>query len=749
MLQRPRLKPHLRSERIEGRGVFILSELQQLVLQGRLYELLVDKLDGRPIEAVCQAVAGQASPAQVFYTVNALEKKGLLCEDADLVPGEAMWSLQGIEPATARGRLSQTTVAVEGLGVDASPLCDLLATMGLTVAREDAGQAGVFRVVVTDNYLHRGLAAVNRQALESGRPWLLVKPTGAAVWLGPMFEPGKTGCWECLAQRMRANFPVLGLLESLLDDRPLPSIDVTQTRATLAAAWGLASTAVAQAVAGGGSLPHLSGKMQSLDLVGLRVQTHALLAQPLCAACGRADRPARREARPLVLRARRKTYTDDGGHRAASPEETLKTYGHHVSPICGAVSMLERSAPSDDGVMHVYYSGNNIARGPQSVFNLKVDLRNQSCGKGINEAQAKASALCEGLERYCGIFRGDEPRCRGRFDQLEGAVHPNACMLFSDRQYAEREERNQRAGAYDFIPLPFDPQAEIEWTPVWSLSKQAFRHLPTEFCHFSYPHECDKNFCVGCSNGNAAGNSLEEAILQGFFELAERDAVSLWWYNRIRLPAIDLDSFREPYLDRLRAYFQTRHRVLWALDLTNDLGIPAVAALSRRTDGPQEHIMFGFGAHFDARIALLRAVTELNQMLVPIIEASPGGPIPRLNDEATLNWVETATLENQPYLMPVDGPPRAASSFPRDWTDDIKDDIDRCRARVESLGLEMLVLDQTRPEIGMPVVKVIVPGLRHFWTRFAPGRLYDAPVKLGWLKRPLGEDELNPVPMFL
>ena len=61
----------------------------------------------------------------------------------------------------------------------------------------------------------------------------------------------------------------------------------------------------------------------------------------------------------------------------------------------------------------------------------------------------------------------------------------------------------------------------------------------------------------------------------------------------------------------------------------------------------------------------------------------------------------------------------------------------------------MLILEQTRPEIGLPVVKVIVPGLRHFWTRFAPGRLYDVPVKLDWLKRPLAENELNPIPMFL
>jgi ribosomal protein S12 methylthiotransferase accessory factor len=64
---------------------------------------------------------------------------------------------------------------------------------------------------------------------------------------------------------------------------------------------------------------------------------------------------------------------------------------------------------------------------------------------------------------------------------------------------------------------------------------------------------------------------------------------------------------------------------------------------------------------------------------------------------------------------------------------------------VERAGLDFLVLDQTRPDIEAPVVRVIVPGLRHFYPRFAPGRLYDVPVKLGWLDRPLPEDELNPI----
>jgi ribosomal protein S12 methylthiotransferase accessory factor len=57
--------------------------------------------------------------------------------------------------------------------------------------------------------------------------------------------------------------------------------------------------------------------------------------------------------------------------------------------------------------------------------------------------------------------------------------------------------------------------------------------------------------------------------------------------------------------------------------------------------------------------------------------------------------------------------------------------------------MEFLVLDQTRKDVGIPVAKVIVPGMRQFWPRLAKGRLYDVPVKLGWLKKPRREGELN------
>ena len=149
----------------------------------------------------------------------------------------------------------------------------------------------------------------------------------------------------------------------------------------------------------------------------------------------------------------------------------------------------------------------------------------------------------------------------------------------------------------------------------------------------------------------------------------------------------------------------------------------------------------GFGAHLDARIGVLRALTEMNQILV--FASSAGGN----GDSDERRWLRTATLTNQPYLV-AEGT-RVWSDYRRLSSDDVAEDVRYCQRIVESHGMEVLVLDQTRPDIGLPVVKVIVPGLRHFWARYAPGRLYDVPVQLGWLSERLPESQLNPMPMFL
>jgi ribosomal protein S12 methylthiotransferase accessory factor len=744
MLNRPRFRPHLHVEVVPGEGVLLLSDTRQSLLRGRLYELVVPWLDGRSAAEVCAQLRADASPAEVYYALTQLERKEYLCEEELALPtGQAaLWSSQQVAPGTAAQRLAQRTIVVRAFGAEADPFCHLLEALHVRLANE-----GPPDVVVTDSALRGELQECNAAALRDGRPWLLVKPTGRQIWVGPLFRPGKTGCWECLAQRLRANSPVAAYLQGRNGHGGAVVQDRATTPATLQVGWGLAANAVASWVVRG-ELPELEGKLQTLDLPAWRLQTHTLIRLPFCPACGTGGK---RCFEPPALVRRKKTYTTDGGHRVVPPEETLARNGHHVSPITGAVPLLERAAPDGDSVLHVYVAGSNSARPSRTLGQLRSDLRTMNAGKGTTDVQARASALCEGLERYSGVFRGDEPRRPARQAELGGAaVALGDCLLFSERQYRERDARNAGCSRFSFIPLPFDPELEIEWSPVWSLTRRELRYLPTTFCYYDYAQPCAKTYCVACSNGSAAGNTLEEAILQGFLELVERDAVALWWYNRVRRPGVDLASFGEPYLDRLRAFLQAHGRDFWVLDLTTDLGIPVYASITRRTDGPAEQLMPGFGAHLDPKVALLRAVTEMNQMLSsPLLGLPEKGAEKEPVDPETAHWLKTATTANQPYLLPAEGPRRTAAAHPLAWTDDVADDVRACQALVERAGMEMLVLDQTRPEVGLPVAKVIVPGLRHFWQRLAPGRLYDVPVRLGWLARPLVEDEMNPIAMFL
>src|SRR5262249_12529151 len=162
---------------------------------------------------------------------------------------------------------------------------------------------------------------------------------------------------------------------------------------------------------------------------------------------------AERATTPIVLRSQRKLFTADGGHRTITPEQTVAEYGHHVSPITGAVSHLVPTPVDGQATIHVYSAGHNVARYADNLHSLRRGLRSENAGKGATDAQARASGLCEALERYSGIFRGDEPRLQASFRELgEQAVHANACMLFSELQYQRRDAWNERGSRFNYVP---------------------------------------------------------------------------------------------------------------------------------------------------------------------------------------------------------------------------------------------------------------------------------------------------------
>jgi ribosomal protein S12 methylthiotransferase accessory factor len=743
MIRRPTFKTSFHVEIVDSEGVYLLSEREHFLLKGQLNCRLAPLLDGTyTADEIVDRLAGEVSPARVYYALRELEQKGYIVEAADSVPRSraSFWHALGWDAQAAEERLRQATVSLASYGnVPVEELTEVLRALDLHVVED-----GALAIVLADDYLQDGLDAFNRASLAANRPWLLVKPVGTVFWLGPLFRPGVTGCWECLAQRLRAN----RVVEAHLQRSKKTDAAFTVSRATLPvavrAALELTALEAVKAIAGG---PPRSPEnlLVTLDWLTMQIQKHVVVRRPQCPACGALEVRADLSPAPPELRSRPKGFTLDGGHRVVSPAQTVARYEHHISPLTGAVLHLDRVESYDD-TFYAYISAHSPILEGEELRCLREGLRTKSGGKGVSDAQARASALCEALERYSGTFQGDENRKQASYRELRpSAIHPNACMLYSEDQYRRRHHWNSSGSRFQMVPEPFDERTEIEWSPVWSLTRGVYAYLPTSYGYFGYPKRAGRWYARADSNGNAAGNTLEEAILQGFLELVERDSVAIWWYNRISRPGVDLHSFAEPSFLRSRERHLKDNRDLWVLDLTGDLGVPAFAAISRRMDREPENIMLGFGAHFDPKLGILRALTEINQFATFACRF-PERDEDAVDDPALRAWWHTARIAEQPYLAPAQAPPRVRSDYNVPQNSDLLADVRQCQAIVERHGLDLLFLDQTRPDIGLPVVKVIVPGLRPVWARYAPGRLYDVPVKLGWLKRPLAEGQLNPIP---
>lgn len=746
----PRFNPMFRVVVVEGEGVYLLGEGRSHVLQGLSFELLAPLLDGSLTEEqLCERLEGRLAPAEIFYALALLRQQEFLAagepEEARSEAEDAFWEALGIPWAWAQERLRATRVNVLSLdGCDTSLLAERLLQTGLL-----PGPGEALSIVLSEDHLAPGLAAFNRARLADGRPWLLVRPSGLCAWLGPLFIPGRTGCWRCQAHRLEGHRRVERYLEHRLQQEGLHPPSRAGLPAFQQAIAGMVATFVAR-WAVEGRLPTLEGHILTVDAMTFETKLHSLVRRPQCPDCGDAGLLARRQAAPVRLEPSARAFVADGGHRELPPEETFARLSHHLSHVTGIVSRMVRLGHTEDDrrLLFSYSTDHNFALETANLGALRHSLRGFSGGKGRTDVQAKTSALCESIERYSGVWQGDEACLRATLEALgEEAIAPGRCLHFSVQQYAHREAWNRHAEGFCWVPVPFEQERPIEWSPVWSLTEERRRYVPTALCYYGYPFGGAPVFAVADSNGCAAGNTLTEAILQGFFELVERDAVALWWYNRLRQPGVALESFDEPYLPWVAEYWRSRGRALWVLDLTSDLGIPTFAAISRRLEGPFQAIIFGFGTHLDARIALLRAVTEHNQMVPWVFTGEPGS---RLPEGLIFRWLREARVEQEPYLLPSETvAPRTQRDFPFAGGSDLREDVKTCVALARRSGLETLVLDQTRPDTGLAVARVLVPGLRHFWARLGPGRLYDVPVAMGALPAPLPEEALNPHPMFI
>ncbi|MEM9489782.1 MAG: TOMM precursor leader peptide-binding protein, partial [Myxococcota bacterium] len=582
-------------------------------------------------------------------------------------------------------------------------------------------------------------------------PWLLTKPSGMVLWIGPLIRPGQTACWQCLEQRLRINRQVERYMHTYATpvDRPdgRGAGKLAPSPASLTAGISLAATEIVKALVVAPSHA-LDNTILTCDLASLDWVEHTLVKRPQCSACGPIDLI---EAQPITLHSRPKVHPTLSGHRSALPEQTFAKYEHHISPITGVVTHMT-PRPDGSGLVNNFTAGHHFPLSTDDVGQVQINRFARSGAGGKTIASAKTATLCESIERYSTAFWGDRKLIKATRAELgDDAIDLRQLQLFSDAQYENRVEWNRTAvNSQQFVPELPSEAAEHSWASAWSLTHERFVYLPASYCFYGFQErDCHG---VSDSNGVAAGNSLEEAILSGLLELIERDAVALWWYNRIQRPAVDAASFELPYWEKTRVYYRDKlDRELHVLDLTVDTQIPTFAVVSRRAGWPVEDVTLGFASHLDSQTALLRALGGTNQYLPALAtRAADGNTSYRFVDPETLAWFKTATYDSHPYLAADPAiAPRSRRDLPQLAGDDIRDDLVRCIAILKELGLEVLVVDLTRPDVGLPVARVAVPGLRHFWRRLAPGRLYDVPVKLGWLASPLQESEMNPTACFV
>lgn len=272
--------------------------------------------------------------------------------------------------------------------------------------------------------------------------------------------------------------------------------------------------------------------------------------------------------------------------------------------------------------------------------------------------------------------------------------------------------RVRRAADGRDIPLPADlclrrPVSRRAFDPPWPLS-------------------------IGC----AAGPTAEAAALHGLLELIERDAAALWWRGgqRGRPVAIEEPASQEAaaLIAALRQGGRSPRRS-WLLDITTDLGVPVVAAVSFGPAG--DGFCCGLAARPTLRAAARAAVPETAQMELAhaVVQAKR-----RERGDAALNPADRAHLRRfagidagRCALVHPLGPCRAAAGADLPAAS-AAEALRAVRGRIAAAGLEeVLTLDLTRTAFGIPVVRTLCPGLEVEPSRLAGPRLRAAVARTG------------------
>lgn len=376
-----------------------------------------------------------------------------------------------------------------------------------------------------------------------------------------------------------------------------------------------------------------------------------------------------------------------GAHRSESPEETLA----RMRPF-GARMGITRLG-NVTGLDHIGIPV-AVAIRPRS-HSVAV-----SQGKGPTLVHAMTSAFMEAAE----LFHAEELRARACWESLHRlSMHARV----APPDLLNRTERH------------LSPRTEIPWIEGHDLCENRSCWVPLELVYTDFElssHDCGDYF-LASSNGLASGNHVLEAISSGICEVVERDAVALWERRSTIVRArtrVDLATIDDPNCLNLLQQYERSGMAVQVWDVTSDCGIAVfICEIHPRTHDPStmSRRSRGAGCHVSRDIALSRALTEAAQTRLTHITGMRDDIFSDAYEDALEQRTGAAVLD----ALAAIASPRSFREVPTLVANDIWNDISWMRQRLEAAGFpSVIVVDLTRPEFGIPVVRVIIPGLEGF-----------------------------------
>lgn len=381
----------------------------------------------------------------------------------------------------------------------------------------------------------------------------------------------------------------------------------------------------------------------------------------------------------IVIKDCYKTYRHDQD-KARTPEETVAWVKERLQKL--KINILAETRRIDTGRLDipVYISlcGDDATR----LTGTKKQM-----GKGATPIQSEASAVMELMERFSffSFIRQSDFPLRSYGEVAPEAVSPETLK----QSVYDATTPTELCHAF-LQDLP------MRWSRAANLTRGVDQWVPIDWFYL-----------INEYNGPASGNTLEEAILQSLCEVVERHVGSIISYEKRQTPLIDPDSLQDPAAVELVQKFRQKGIRLFLRDFSLDTGIPTVGALAYdpSTFPESSEIIFTAGTTSHPEKSLSRALTEVAQLA--------GDFESRTSYRPTLP--KYGSLDEAGYLM-ENGRSIPIQALPNLDHENLKVEIERCVAALKRIGLEVLVMDVTHPDLGVPAVYTIVPGA-HFLDR--------------------------------